>query len=682
MLGDGRGRAGRSGTGSDLGLGGGTPGISGLGGLGVASLGDGLGGGQMGHGRGLTGVTGLGLLDATSLGGLGIRDNEQERQRRLAGIVSLLGTKWGRVSQEGVESCARRLGLECLWEDGGSFSVSGEKSRTLSIAGNGLLVDVEFVGEVVKGVVLSFPGSGEGAARSTGEGAEILRRDLAGERKVGYVYLDAFAENLAVLGRLDQLGREGVGCFDAIEGVYGCLSRVNIWEVEQMRQDRFVEVEGENIVREVQCKKSGRPRMHADGKIGLRLDYWMERRIIPSRKRQADEMEIDEQPRQDDTEAEEKSKVWSVMIDCEASPAALYPSIRVSDAWVSQNVGKSLSIDEELFASNDSLVDWLDPPSTFVSTQDPQADAMNIDSATLLPTRLPNIRFTAHFNPPVIVPLQTAIQIYSGVGAPLTQDSIQSTTYTSLLFPTADPSQAPSVSPTPYSTTSTLHFTKTVHSFSADGTPTPHRHDYTLFTPHHDWARAISEIPFEHPRQLILLLPILRQWALLGSILRRTLSPTSTSPSTNQPLPRTPTTHRNRNRKQPHRTPSPSPPTTPSDTSSSRSSSPSPSSPPSPLSSSPPSPAFPELAGVRKIDLALSLHPLPRLTVITTGVSATVQVGVNGDVGVVVGEGEGEGEGEGDGGKEERALTAVEDLGVWVEWMRYRQLNERERDGD
>ncbi|KAL9111599.1 MAG: hypothetical protein Q9187_007908, partial [Circinaria calcarea] len=582
VLGDGRGRGGRSGTGSELGLGGGTPGVSGLGGLGIASLGDGLGGGQMGHGRGVAGVAGLGLLDATSLGGLGIRDNEQERQRRLAGIVNLLGTKWGRVSQEGVERCARRLGLERLWEYGGSYAVSGEKSGTLSIAGDGLLVEVEFVGEAVKGVVLSLPGSGEGVARSTGGGAEILRKDLSGEGKLGYTYLDAFAENLAGLARLDQLGKEGVSCFDAIEGVYGSLCRLYEWEMEKTRQD---EMERERIVREVQCKQSGRPRMHADGKIGLRLDYWMERRLIPSRKRKADEMEIDEPTKQDDIEPDEKSRVWSALIDCEASPAALYPSIRVSDAWVSQSVGKTMSIDEELFASNDRLIDWLDPPPTFVNQQDPQGDAMNIDSATLLPTRLPNIRFAARLHPPVIVPLQTAIQIYSSVGAPLMQDSIQSTTYTSLLFPTANSSQPPPGPTTPYSANSTLHFSKIIHSFSAeDSTPIPHHHDYTLFTPHHDWARTISEIPFEHPRQLTLLLPILRQWALLGSILQRTFSPNSTNNTRNP-------TYHNRDRKCP-RSSSSSPPQTPSDTDSSPSSSspPSPSSPTSPFSSSPPSP--------------------------------------------------------------------------------------------
>ena len=62
---------------------------------------------------------------------------------------------------------------------------------------------------------------------------------------------------------------------------------------------------------------------------------------------------------------------------------------------------------------------------------------------------------------------------------------------------------------------------KTVMSYdSACTTATSHVHKYSLFSQQQDWARAITHLPFSHPRQIIAVLPTLRQWALTGSILR------------------------------------------------------------------------------------------------------------------------------------------------------------------
>lgn len=69
--------------------------------------------------------------------GQSVKDQEEERKMRLETIVRLLGQRWGYVSREGVERCARRVGLECLWED----EISGAEGRTLSIAGNSVLVE-------------------------------------------------------------------------------------------------------------------------------------------------------------------------------------------------------------------------------------------------------------------------------------------------------------------------------------------------------------------------------------------------------------------------------------------------------------------------------------------------------------------------------------------------------------
>ncbi len=81
----------------------------------------------------------IGSLDGSLVGGsfngAGHPRSDEERKEKLEIILSLLRTKPGRISEEGVERIAKRTGLECLWEN----EMDG---RTLSIAGSAVLVDV------------------------------------------------------------------------------------------------------------------------------------------------------------------------------------------------------------------------------------------------------------------------------------------------------------------------------------------------------------------------------------------------------------------------------------------------------------------------------------------------------------------------------------------------------------
>ena len=522
----------RSGTGSEVV---GTPAAGAFAGMGLvgftpllnaavaATSGGGGGGGNgIGNGGGVGTMDGLGL----GLGGMG-GEEEAERMRRSELVVGLLGRRWGFVSPEGVERVARRVGLEFVW-------MEGERGgRTLSIAGNGVLVEVEFGGDRVVGVTLSFPEAKEGGAEgSAGVGAEVLRRDLLGrgeEEGAHFVGLEAFAGNLGRLARMAQLGGEGVSCFDAVEGVLGALGRVWEWEVGRgVAEGKSREV----VEREVLCGGLGRPRMHGRGRVGLRVEYWMERRLVPTRENEGKEKEMDigEAGHEEGDE-----RIWSLLIDCEAFPASQYPSIRVSNSWVSETIEKPMPMDESLFTVDSSTIDWQDPPPTFTSSASgTDADTMNIDSS-LLSDNLPNVRFIAHLEPPVTVPLQTAIEIFNTVGSPLAQESYQTTTYMSLLIPSSSRHQQQSPSKSHFQDEA-FTFKRVFDSFNEDGSSISHRHNYNFSIHQASWARTITDIPFSHPRQLIMILPVLRQWALLSSIIKRTLAvdspsenPTSTS---------------------------------------------------------------------------------------------------------------------------------------------------------
>ena len=464
-----------------------TPAVMGLGDLGIV-------------GAAQVGVNGLGA----GLGIGGMRDQEEERRRKTEAIVSMLATRWGRSCPEGIERAAKRVGLECLWEEG-----RGGAKSTLSIAGNGVLVELAFTGEEVQDVTLEFTASGQEVGKGAPEGAEVLKKDLNGHHKDGYVFLDAFVRDLEVLARMDKLAEGGISCFDAVDGVRATLERIFKWEMDKKRDVSAPNSDKEMLERDVLCRGNGRPKMHTRGRLGLAVQYWMDRSLLPSEMREPEAMDID----QDIPNVEHDSDIYSAIIECEASASSLYPSIRVSESWVSDAVEGHTVNESNPLTMQQSQIEWQEPPPTLLTPSQPPGDnAMNLTSQDpLLQERPPNVRFVAHFEPPIVMPLQVAIEIYQFVGAPLVQEALQST-YESLIF--ADNSLAPNVH-------GQRIVTKTVTSYNSFDNPETRKHQYTLFLTQPDYGRVIDSIPFSHPRQLIELLPILRQWVLLGSLLRR-----------------------------------------------------------------------------------------------------------------------------------------------------------------
>lgn len=91
------------------------------------------------HLNNLPGSTFDGVTSGNVRGGGAAVADEDERRARVHAILETLRAKVGTVGREGVERLARRTGLDCLWEDGREGG-----TRTLSIAGSGVLIDVSF----------------------------------------------------------------------------------------------------------------------------------------------------------------------------------------------------------------------------------------------------------------------------------------------------------------------------------------------------------------------------------------------------------------------------------------------------------------------------------------------------------------------------------------------------------
>ena len=427
--------------------------------------------------------------------------------------------------------------------------------------------------------------SGKSVTAFSTSAAKMLQDDLTPPPGVASINLtlDRFAHNLERLARMDRLSTPEVNCFEAISGVYTSLRRLFEHEkkaalalFDAAASSSPTAVANEKAEREVLCKKSGRPRMNAGKCVGLALEYWMDRRhILPSPSKPAQKapgtpastrMDIDSDASEGLTDADadaDVNRIYSLTIECESSPAGLYPSMRISDAWISPQVEKPASDPSSIFDGGPSI-DWLEPPPTYIPSTGPEAhdpddDAMNLGAdAAAGVGRLPNIRFIAKLSPPLVVPLSVAVNILPSIPS----ESIRPTTFEGLALRPgeADPGAMGLVVETREIRSERSVLVVAGKDGRGEEAEVERRHANALFVTKTEYARVLDEVPFSHPRQLVEILPVsvfyspglssskptpkltshplaqtLRQYAFLSSLLTRAFlpaSPSGPSPST------------------------------------------------------------------------------------------------------------------------------------------------------
>ena len=496
------------------------------------------------------GISGLGLSNM----GMGARLDDEERRRRLERVIAMLGTQRGRVGEEGVERVCRRNGWATLWDD------RREGGRTLTGAGTNVLVDVDFVGkDGVEKVAVTVHEAGEHVKSTVEQAGRVLLADLTEGRSTLDKKLDQFASNLDRLARLDKLSRtqEGLNCFDALAGIYTSLQRLYehqfkaAAELFREKPDAVQRAE-----REVLCRKSGRPKMHARRMIGLNLDYWQCRKAEePSRVAKyiddgRNRSTADVHPSKDSGTniREDNCGIFTINIEVEASPATLYPSIRASNHWISDTVEKQsddnpANLDESPNEDSDQpIIDWQEPPpmylaSTSTGTAGGNTDAMVLDTAAGGLGKLPDVRFVAKLSPPVAVPLYLAAQMLSQVGLSIAQEPIRPINYELLAIQRPLSSRFDVSAAIDRNAVDTVVKTIRIPSF-AKGEDIEIEHQYSLdvSSASTEYGRFLEEIPFSHPRQIIQFLPILRQYAFLSRLLQSAFAnPQSSMSPFNEP---------------------------------------------------------------------------------------------------------------------------------------------------
>jgi hypothetical protein len=388
----------------------------------------------------------------------------------------------------------------------------GSGMRTLIIAGSALALDIDFANNVVKKVALSFPESPEIVTKHTKEAGDILLRDLEFKSHESPLtkMLDRFAANLERLAALDKLSViPGLNCHEAIAGIYESLERLHLWEVERLKENEEMnERDREFVVKTAMCTRSGKPVMHTRDRLGMSLDYWQERRRLPVVKKD--------------------EKTWALLVECAPSTGMVYAPLRVSERWISPQIVKANPPPEDIFmvpGSGPSL-DWEEPPNTLLPSTDPPKDGAMEGLEPATGQKFPDVIFVAKFDPPLAVPQSVAQQIYTYNN--LHMDSASPvTSYDTLLFPRT-PDEMPDHEKR------TFGRETTVPIFDKNCEKTSRVHQSKFFIEKMDYGRLMTEIPFSHPRQLVEMLPYLRQYAFLATVLNRSFGP-HTKPFTPAP---------------------------------------------------------------------------------------------------------------------------------------------------
>lgn len=435
---------------------------------------------------------------------------DEVKQEKFQAILEMLGQVKGKVSEDGIERLGRKIGMDCFWDIG----IGSSPTKVLIMAGTGISVDIDYTGGSVQSVTLNFVDVPDEVQAEAAVAGDIMKRDLlrSGPKGDG---MERFDRNLRRLYAYDKLSvPKSFNCFEAVVGLYASLKKLYDWECKEIISDIRLQqwmktpAKVENIVLR---SRSGKPSMHAHETIGLSLDYW-----------QAIE--------------NDKEKTWSLIIECEDCPSQDYPPARVSKAWIANDIKKTGS------PANIEL-DWQDPKNTEIS---PEKDANQKDGMQGIENqgpKLPDVRFIARFSPALIVPYLVGEYLYHAVGVEYRPNPMGIEGYDVHFKPVGESSNRENGLPSDDSALNDelKHF-YAYRCIRSSGpaevydpitkTTGPSTHSNAIYFKKVEYASVMTELPFSHPRQIIEILPHLRKWAQLGSLLRNLMhdSPESAEP--------------------------------------------------------------------------------------------------------------------------------------------------------
>lgn len=456
-------------------------------------------------------------LDNISVGGLVAppgRTDEEDRKKRMEAVVAALWAQnSSRVSSEGLERLAKHhLGLDCLLEP-----VKGtENAKILIIGGQTMAVEVGITNHIVHKAELAYTESIPSLDKHVDKASAILLKDLSlapGQSPLTK-RLTQFRANLERLATLDKLSvSPGLNCHEAVAGIWESLERLHRWDVQKLREDPALSNVSDDLLRVFAlCLRHGCPLMHVRGRIGLSFDYWKERRKLAST-----------------TVDTEDARTWGILIECAAASGMVYSPVRVSDKWIGADIEKSHPTAEEMISATGPILDWLEPANTLLPNSDEVKVEPGLEGAVgLSGPKSPDVIFMATFDPPVVVSHAVAMEIYK-ISA--TNTPMSNVTFDALMFPITNGSSYDPSEPREIIFTQTVPtFTGVLHGQSQPE-PILKAHRNTLFIYKPVYGQVLQHVPFSHPKDLVMMLPLLRQFAFLSLLLTNSLKPREGKPT-------------------------------------------------------------------------------------------------------------------------------------------------------
>ncbi len=187
------------------------------------------------------------------------------------------------------------------------------------------------------------------------------------------------------------------------------------------------------------------------------------------------------------------------------------PAARISDTWISKDIVK----DDGLGGDPKSFpLDWQEPDNVALpASNDVKNPSIEIIQTDLTTIRVPAVIFTATFDPPLVLPQSDWMSLYQYANLDPPPLSLRLPTFDQLFFPVP-----PGVHQDP-SEHRTIKKERCISVFGKDGKPVTKTHHNSLFIYKQIYSMQLSNISFSHPKQLINMLPLLRQWAFTSTLL-------------------------------------------------------------------------------------------------------------------------------------------------------------------
>lgn len=414
------------------------------------------------------------------------KNPQKERHDRLNDIAQTLKRKTQArgVSRHNVENLAKVNGFEPFYDE--------DEPDILNLFGKEhVVLDIVFKGhksDIVEKARLKLNDPANGEEEVVQEDAsQVLTRNLTQDsnERLRWHDLTGFSANLEYLTQVERVSTgSSTSCFKVIDGLYGTFQK--IWIEEKKRMNMKWRHDLHHL-----CQSNiGEPAKDANRRLGLSVRYWTRGRNFYAKqepKIAAEDM---------------KNSDYRARFSVESGS----PSVAASRRWLAEDTLISTVRAEDIF--QESSVDkpsWQDPVSSQPEPAN-NADSMDVDPSPTLAKTL-DMHFVCDFEPEILLPWHV-VQSLRGTGQMLEVRSEQGTTYRQLLHQNNNPDIAVGA-----------RWTRPQYVFSKDGKQEERTHSYNLYTTGQYYVYPVRKLSFSHPRQFADVLPVLRQYALVNSLI-------------------------------------------------------------------------------------------------------------------------------------------------------------------